>query len=208
MEIQKPELYRRDMAYHEAGHVIADLSSGYRFTFVTIMPDESGEYEGVVYGSFRGRARDLAVVQLAGIAASAKMAGYDPWENPPRFDDDRADIATAGSFIDNWAVFLSRTYGEFSTKEQLWTDIEQKTRLLVDQNGKAVEVIAEALLEQETLAYNNVIRILKDRCPEFKTREKPCRYKELMQPKQGGHLSRAGRHPLNIGAGLRWGGRE
>jgi len=154
------------MAYHESGHVIADLVYGFRFTGVTIRPDESGEYEGVV-GSTRGRARDLAVVQLAGIAASAKMAGYDPWEDPPRFDDDRADIATAGSFVDNWAAFLKKNYGESSVKEQLWDEIEQKTRLLVDGNWKPIEVVAGALLEREMLSYDNVIRILKDRCPEF-----------------------------------------
>ena len=173
MEIPEPELSRRHTAYHESGHVIADLVSGYRFTFVTIRPDESGEYEGVVYGSTRGRARDLAVVQLAGIVASARMSGYDPWENPPRFDDDSTDIATAGNFVDNWAAFLKKTYGESSVREKLWEEIENSTRLLVDQNWKSIEVIAGALLEKETLAYDDVVRILKDRCPDFRTGERP-----------------------------------
>ena len=168
-----PELFRRHTAYHEAGHVMADLVFGYRFTVVTIRPDESGEYEGTVYGSTRGRARDLAVVQLAGIVASAKMAKSDPWENPPQFDDDHADIATAGSFIDNWVAFLARTYGESSCKEQLWDETRKHTRLLVDQNWNAIEVIAGALLEKETLSYDDVVRILKDRCPDFPTGEKP-----------------------------------
>ena len=162
-----PELFRRHTAYHEAGHVIADLVFGYRFTVVTIRPDESGEYEGTVYGSTRGRARDLAVVQLAGIVASAKMAKSDPWENPPRFDDDRADIATAGNFIDNWVAFLTKTYGESSYREQLWDETEKKTRLLADQHWKAIEVIAGALLEKETLSYDDVIRIVKEQCPDF-----------------------------------------
>ena len=173
MEIKEPEQFRRHTAYHESGHVIADLVSTYRFTYVTIRPDESGEYEGVVYGSTRGRARDLAVVQLAGIVAAAKMAGYDPWENPPRFDDDSADIATAGNFIDNWVAFLAKTYGESSCKEELWDKTEKTTRLLVDRNWKPIEVIAEALLEKETLSHDDVIRKLKDRCPDFKTGEKP-----------------------------------
>jgi hypothetical protein len=168
MEIREPETFRRHAAYHESGHVIADLVLGYRFTFVTIKPDESGEYEGQVYGSTRGRARDLAVVQLAGIVASARMTGCDPWEDPPRFDDDSADIATAGNFVDNWAAFLSKTYGESSVREQLWAEAEQRTRLLIDQNWKPVEVIAAALLERETLSCNDVIGILKDRCPDFK----------------------------------------
>jgi ATP-dependent Zn protease len=49
----------------------------------------------------------------------------------------------------------------------LWDEIKNKTRLLVDQNRKAIEVIAGALLERETLSYDDVIRLLKDRCPDF-----------------------------------------
>jgi hypothetical protein len=173
METREPELFRRHTAYHEAGHVIADLVSGYRFTFVTIRPDVSGEDDGAVCGNARGRARDLAVVQLAGIVASAQMTGRDPWENPDHSDDDSADIAAARIFIDDWAGFLSRTYGESSLKEQLWDEIGNKTRLLVEQNREAIEVIANVLLERETLSYDDVIRILKDRCPDFTSAERP-----------------------------------
>lgn len=173
MEINEPELFRKHTAYHASGHVIADLVSGYRFRFVTIRPDTSEEDDGAVCGNARGRARDLAVVQLAGIVASAKMRGCDPWDNPDQFDDNSADIAAARKFIDDWAGFLIRTYGESSLKEQLFDEIEKKTRLLVDQNWKPIEVIAGALLEQETLTYEDVIRILKDRCPDFNTGEKP-----------------------------------
>jgi hypothetical protein len=173
MENREPELFRRHTAYHQAGHVIADLVSGYRFTFVTIRPDVSGEDNGAVCGNARGRARDLAVVQLAGIVASAQMTGRDPWENPDQSDDDSADIAAARIFVDNWAGFLSRTYGESSLKEQLWEEIGNKTRLLVEQNREAIEVIANVLLERETLSYDDVIRILKDRCPDFRIGKKP-----------------------------------
>lgn len=173
METREPELFRRHTAYHQAGHVIADLVSGYRFTFVTIRPDVSGEDDGGVCGNARGRARDLAVVQLAGIVASAKMTKRDPWENPDQFDDDSADIAAAHIFIDDWAGFLSRTYGESSLKKQLWDEIGNKTRLLVEQNREAIECIAGALLQKETLSYDDVIRILKDQCPDFRIGEKP-----------------------------------
>ena len=172
MEIQEPEIFRRHRAYHEAGHVIADLVLGYRFAFVTIRPDESAEYEGVVYGSTRGRARDLAVIQLAGIVASAQTTGRNPWENPDQFDDDSADIAAANIFIDNWIEFLSRTFGDSSYRKKLWDEIDNKTRLLVHDNQKSIEVIAGALLEQETLTYNDVIRMVKAECPGFNTGEK------------------------------------
>jgi len=128
MDPREPEAFRKHTAYHEAGHVIADLLFGYRFTFVTIRPEESEEYEGMVYGGTRGRARDLAVIQLAGIVASAKIAGSDPWAAPPRFDDDSADIATAENFIDNWVAFLRKTYGEATYREQLWDETGNLTR--------------------------------------------------------------------------------
>ena len=171
--MEDQELTRRHTACHEAGHVIADLVFGYRFTFVTIRPGESGEYEGAVYGSTRGRARNLAVVQLAGIVAAATMAGCDPWAEPPRFDDDSADIATAGTFVDNWAAFVSRTYGEPSVRGQLWDEAEEKTRLLVEANRRPIDVIAGALLEKTTLSYDDVVRILKERCPDFRIGENP-----------------------------------
>jgi len=173
MEIREPELFRKHTAYHQAGHVIADLVSGYRFTVVTIRPDTSGEDGGAVCGNARGRARDLAVVQLAGIVASAKMSGRDPWDNPDQFDDDSADIAAARIFIDDWAGFLSRTYGESSLKQQLWDEIGNRTRLLVDQNWEAIDCIAGALLQKETLSYDDVLRILKDQGPDFRSGEKP-----------------------------------
>ncbi len=172
MEKPEPEDIRRHAAYHEAGHVVADLVFGFRFTFVTIRAEDAGEYEGVVYGGTRGRAQELAIVQLAGIVASARMTGADPWEYPPRFDDDNADIATADTFLDNWAAFLSRTYGDSSYRIQLWDETEKKTRVLVDQNWSAIEVIAGTLQERETLSYDDVIRILKERCPDFKIGEK------------------------------------
>jgi hypothetical protein len=172
MEIQEPELFRRHTAYHEAGHVIADLVSGFRFKFVSIKPDEYEGGDGRVCGNTRGRASDLAVVQLAGIVASAKMIGCDPWENPSRFADNRSDIATAHNFIDNWVEFLSKIYGESSYRKKICDDIKKKTELLVNQNWKAIDVIAGALLNQETLTYDDVIRILKEHCPDFVIREK------------------------------------
>jgi hypothetical protein len=173
MEIHEPELSRRHIAYQEAGHVIADLVFGYRFRFVTIRPAEPRGDDGAVYGSVRGRARDLAVVQLAGIVASARMSGCDPWENPDPSGDNSADIAAADRFIDNWVVFLSRTYGEAAYKSNIWDEVKDRTRLLVDQNRRPIEVIAAALLEKETLTYDNVIRIVKDQCPDFKPGERP-----------------------------------
>jgi len=173
MEIQQPEIFRKHTAYHESGHVIADLLFGYRFTFVTIKPDEPDGYNGVVYGNTKGRASDLAVVQLAGIVASAKMIGCDPWENPYLFDDNSADITAASNFIDNWIDFLSKTYGESSYKKKIWDDIKNKTELLVNLNWKPIEVIAGALLDMDTLTYDDVMRIVKEQCPDLAIREKP-----------------------------------
>ena len=81
MAILETELFRRHTAYHQAGHVIADLVSGYRFTFVTIKPDLTRKDDEGVCGNARGRARDLAVVQLAGIVSAAQKTGHDPGRN-------------------------------------------------------------------------------------------------------------------------------
>ena len=165
MEGKEPDLQRKRAAYHEAGHVIADLILGHRFRFVTIKPGEPDEKDRAVHGITRGRAKDLAVIQLAGIAASAKMTGCDPFENPDLSDDDRDDIATAETFIDNWVAFLRSTYGEAAYREQIREETEHRTRELVDRNWNAIEVVAEALQKKETLSFDEVTRILKGPVP-------------------------------------------
>lgn len=172
MEISGSDDLRHHAAYHEAGHVIADLVYGYRFRFVTIRPPEPGGDDGSLYGSVRGRARDLAVVQLAGIAAAARRAGHDPWEDQGRSGDDRDDVAAADTFIDNWVAFLARTYGKAPYRDRIRAEIQDRTRELVDANWNIISVIAEELLERETLAYDDVTRILKERFPLFRPRER------------------------------------
>lgn len=170
---QEPDLQRKRAAYHEAGHVIANLVLGHRFRIVTIRSGEPDEEVRAVHGITRGRAKDLAVIQLAGIAASAKMTGCDPYETTELSEDDRADIATADIFIDNWVSFLKGAYGEAPYRQQIREETEHRTRELVDRNGKAIEVVAEALLLNETLSFDEVTRILKDRCPEFSPEKPP-----------------------------------
>ncbi len=166
METREPVLIRMQRAYHQAGHVIADLVCGFRFTAVTIRPEGSAEDDAALYGNVRGRAGDLAVVQLAGVVASALKTGGDPWDNPDQTDDDRTDIASARIFIDDWTGFLSRTFGESSLKEQVWDDVTKRTRLMIEQNWTAIDVVASVLQEQETVSYDDIIRILKERCPD------------------------------------------
>lgn len=172
MKTLNPEILRKQTAYHEAGHVIANLSFGYRVQAATIKPNEYDGYEGVVYCNANGRACDLAAVNLAGIVATAKMIGCDPWENPYLFDNNSTDIATANNYIDKWVKFLSKTYGESPHRKQIWGEIENKTQLLVNQNWKPIEAIADALLKMEILTYDEVIGILNAQCPDFIIREK------------------------------------
>ncbi|OPX65298.1 MULTISPECIES: hypothetical protein [unclassified Methanoregula] len=172
MVVTGAEASRKHAAYHVAGHVVADLVYGYRFRFVTIRPLESGGEDGSLCGSVRGRARDLAVVQLAGIAAAARMAGQDPREETVWSGDERDDSAAADTFIDNWIAFLTRIYGEAPYRDRIRDEILDRTQKLVDTNWGAIEVIAECLLARETLSYNDTERILKERCPEFRHGEK------------------------------------
>ncbi len=116
-----------------------------------------------MHGSMRGRARDLAIVQLAGIIASARVAGTDPWETPPRYDDDSADLTAAEGFIGDWAAFVAKTYGGSPPRDQLWITAEKETRELVDRNWQAITAIATALMERKNLSYDEVTRLLKDR---------------------------------------------
>lgn len=167
MEPPEPEPFRKHAAYHEAGHVIADLVFGYRFRFVTIRPAGPEGDDGAVYGFRRGRAKDLAVVELAGIAASAKLAGRDPWTGTDRPEDDLADLDAADRFIDNWVVFLTRTYGEAPYREKIVGEARETTRLLVARHWNAITAVAEMLLAKGTLTYDDVVRLLKDRCPAF-----------------------------------------
>jgi hypothetical protein len=37
---------------------------------------------------------------------------------------------------------------------------------MVEQNWTAIDVIASVLLEQETVSYGDIIRILNERCPD------------------------------------------
>jgi hypothetical protein len=172
METHEPGRIRMQRAYHQAGHVVANLVCGFRFTAVTIRPEGSGENDTALYGNVRGRARDLAVVQLAGVVASALKTGRDPWDNPDQTDEDRADIAAARIFIDDWTGFLSRTFGESSLKEQVWDDVTKRTRLMVEQNWTAIDVVADILQEQETVSYGDILGSLKARCPDSRFGEK------------------------------------
>jgi len=167
MRIQQPEIFRRQTAYHESGHVIADLSFGYHFKVVTIKPDDFEGYNGIVYGSANGRACDLAVVYLAGIVATARLIGCDPWDNPYLFGNNNSDIISANKLIDQWVKFLLQTYGKHLHGKQIWDEIQNKTRLLIDQNWTQIEIIANALLKIETLTYDDVLWILKAQSPDY-----------------------------------------
>jgi hypothetical protein len=171
MDTRDPEILCRHRAWHEAGHAIASLVYGYRFPGISIRPGEPADEEESVWGSMRGRARDLAVIRMAGIIAAARMGGYDPWEDPPRFDDDSADIAMAREFIDNWAGFVSRTYGETGVRERVTDEADRTTRQLVEEYWIPIVAIADALMERETLAYAEIVAILKERCPGFPARD-------------------------------------
>jgi hypothetical protein len=111
--------------------------------------------------------------------------GYDPWEHPPRFDDDRADIATAGNFINNRVAFPARTRGESSFEEERGDETGNKTRLPVDQNREAGEGCASALREQETLSCDDVISILPGPVSGFPDRRKALKEIQPDSQKRG-----------------------
>jgi hypothetical protein len=56
------------------------------------------------------------------------------WERPDQSGDNRPDCGAANRFVDYWVVFLKRTYGEDSYRDQIWDEIKKTTMLLVNEN--------------------------------------------------------------------------
>lgn len=158
------------VAYHEAGHVVAGRVLGLDATSVSIVADSDslGRVEGKLPEGF---ALDVpgaeevmwrhVVADMAGVAAGELFAGR-------RTDDIRrirggpnTEPLIPGSDWSNMARWIVPLAGsdeaeQLATQERAWT---KANRILRD-NWTCVQVVAEALLEQQTLdraALENVL---------------------------------------------------
>ncbi|MEI6048850.1 MAG: hypothetical protein WCS03_08120 [Bacteroidota bacterium] len=147
-------------AYHEAGHVMAFILSGIRFREVTIKP-KKGSYSGAVkykthirhelanidflYPGFFYKWFRWDIILVAGSMAEA-IYGNSDFESGGHPD----------------IVLLFRTFSNLSKdmgKKYLDFLIAYTNEALIN-NWTKIEAIAKALLEKETLCYDDVTNIV------------------------------------------------
>jgi len=137
----------RITAIHEAAHAVIALRLGLVFDFVTTIPDEDAETDGAMHWTELQSAGDLeiaptadAIVLLAGPFAEARVTNsnlHDVLADDPA-GEDREALATLG--LDDEAFVAA-------SREAL---------ALVEQDWPAIERVAEALLERDSLDFEEV----------------------------------------------------
>lgn len=137
----------RVTAIHEAGHAVVALRLGLVFDFVTTVPDERAETDGALHWTDLQSAGDLeiapaadAIVLLAGPFAEARLTEstlHDVLADDPA-GEDREALATLGLDDDEFVA---------ASRDAL---------AMVEEDWPAIERVAEALLESETLDFAEV----------------------------------------------------
>ena len=147
-------------AYHEAGHAVAQWRQYMRFKHVTIKPEGDSlghvlsrqprwlDPEGEVTGRKRLRVEREIIADFAGQLSEGKFRG-----RRPRFgmhSDNQAAVDLAFRFI----------RGSRDTVEAYLRYCFLSARDLVDANWRAVEVVAKALSERETMRFEDVVEVI------------------------------------------------
>jgi hypothetical protein len=137
----------RTTAIHEAGHAVVALRLGLVFDFVTTVPDEHAETDGALHWTDLQSAGDLeiapaadAIVLLAGPFAEARLTGstlHEVLADDPA-GEDREALATLGLDDDEFVA---------AGRDAL---------AMVEEDWPAIERVADALLESETLDFAEV----------------------------------------------------
>jgi hypothetical protein len=143
----------RVTAIHEAGHAVVALRLGLVFDHVTTVPDDDAETDGALHWTELQSAGDLeiaaaadAIVLLAGPFAEARLTESTLHEvlAGDAAGEDREALATLG-LDDEEFVAASRDALEF-----------------VEQDWPAIERVADALLECDTLDFDEVEALVAD----------------------------------------------
>jgi ATP-dependent Zn protease len=143
----------RVTAIHEAGHAVVALRLGLVFDHVTTIPDEHAQTDGALHWTDLQSAGDLeiaptadAIVLLAGPFAEARLTESTLHEvlAGEAAGEDREALATLG-LDDEEFVAASRD-----------------ALTLVEHEWAAIERVADALLESETLDFDEVEALLED----------------------------------------------
>lgn len=143
----------RVTAIHEAGHAVIALRLGLVFDHVTTVPDDDAETDGALHWTDLQSAGDLeiaptadAVVLLAGPFAEARLVESTLHEvlAGEAAGEDREALATLGLDDDEFVA---------ASRDAL---------ALVEQEWPAIERVADALLEYETLDFDEVEALVTD----------------------------------------------
>src|SRR5262249_31519224 len=128
------------IAYHEAGHAVINLVLGYNVTKATIRP----RYSLLGQVRFDGRVSDDKVDEaIAEIKSSLSGPLAEQLVNPEPFDE----LIEVGSRGDWRRVRRAAR----SIADSIIGRSIRETRVLVEQHKEAIERVANALLEHETL---------------------------------------------------------
>jgi ATP-dependent Zn protease len=147
-------------AYHEAGHAVASWRLGEKFKYVTVAPDADSighvrreRWPKWFHPDFdssdriRLRVERHIVISFAGQLVEAKFLGKHPRYGMHADNEIAVDMAFhVGGSVKTVEAFL----------HYCWSVSED----LVACNWRFVEVIAEALLDKETLQYVDVIEVI------------------------------------------------
>lgn len=161
MAKQSEKLLKR-VAYHEAGHAVAACQLGLRFGQVTIKGDEAAHGRVVLSGRLDLSTSSVRVdtilkhlcVTLAGVTAEKKAMGRvgpDSFGYPREFGDRAVgDAAATGHLLE----YIAGNDDEEARLFNKWA--RHRTERLIDQHWEWIESVANALLEQDSLTYDEV----------------------------------------------------
>jgi ATP-dependent Zn protease len=141
---------RLEIAVHEAGHSVVARPLGVRSGRATMC-----DHDGVARAYFSDREGVMSVMAiLAGRAATQVILGCAD-DHGCSIDAAKAlRLLLADGFRSSWYARYVRNY------------LLDDTRLLIREHRSAVEAVANALLERETLTAGEIDRLMMDSCAE------------------------------------------
>ena len=161
------------IAYHESGHAVIATRLGLRFQSVDITPSDRGTSGGI--RGWSGRPLDQICVLIAGPVAQAKYSGFSEAEVreclvPVDLQMDHGgtnDLFNARNLAVDIAAAtlgLHRSHPDVRSRQRELVE-EQRSRVVDllfgdDALWRAVQSVAAALLEHETLTGDEVLQLL------------------------------------------------
>lgn len=125
-------------AFHEAGHVVATWSLGFRVVYATIIPQSHAA--GEAKHEPTGRSDLVAVIAFAGPAAQ-------------RRSHPRSNIAHGASFDREVITIAAEVlFAALHDRKSFIRQADREARAIVDRHWLAVDAVAQALMERQALS--------------------------------------------------------